>query len=160
MWSINDRWKFFSSCSMSKSSNFFKVILCVCVCVYVCVCVRKRERERERENAIAYACVCSDRLIVWSNEGSPYGLRRIVRNVVPGYLLYVPCHSLIISYYNLKTTLLTKFWQRKNRLRIKSGIWHFKDNIFILNHPVYIHTLIMYLLFQTDIKVILCRYSE
>jgi len=53
-------------------------------------------------------------------------IHRLYR-AVPAYLLYSFRKKLTIFLYSLKTKLRAKFCKRKNRLRIHSRIWYFKD---------------------------------
>jgi len=90
----------------------------------------------------SYVCVSSDQMIA---AGAPRKYPRLTVNCATLACLLYPTHyKLITSFNNSKTKRRTKFCQRKNRFRIDSRMCHFTDNRVILNHPVYIKTLLAF----------------
>jgi len=70
------------------------------------------------------ACVCvrvRENAIVLLQRGSPVSSVSDVSYAAPDLLYASRASFLIISSYNLKTKLRTKFWQMTNRIGIKSG---------------------------------------
>ena len=86
---------------------------------------RKREREKEKEGEEGEEIRVRARIIVW--HVSRVAATRTVRCTASAYLPYATYNSLAICVYNSKIKLRIEFLQRKNCLRIMSGISHFKD---------------------------------
>ena len=86
----------------------------------------------------------------------------MVRCTASAYLPYATYNSLAICVYNSKIKLRIEFLQRKNCLRIMSGISHFKDwgLRFVLGHPIYYCPIYYFqIIFCLNAKLFCCFQS-